>query len=232
MARNLRILIAEDHSVVREGLKILISSDPSLEIAGEADTGTAAVRLARELQPDVVVMDLAMPKGNGLEASRDIRRQVPGARVLVLSAYEDEDLVKRVLDAGVTGYLSKHSAADELLTAIRQVGTGQSYCSPALARRLKSRLHGASPRHQASASSVRLTPREQEVLGLIVEGQPNKAIAFTLHLSIKTVEKHRQAVMDKLGIHDVAGLTRFALNRSLPSSLDAPRQLTLRLGPD
>src|SRR5579859_6688719 len=120
MAKNIKVLIAEDHDVVREGLKILISSDSGIEIAGEASNGAAAVRLARKLQPDVVLMDLAMPKVNGLQATREIRQQVPRSKVLVLSAYKDDETLQKVLAAGVSGYITKHSAADELLTAIRE----------------------------------------------------------------------------------------------------------------
>ncbi len=216
MAKNLRVLIAEDHEIVREGLKILIRADPGLEIAGEADNGRTAVNLAKKLRPDVVLMDLAMPRANGLDAARDIHRQAPGSRVLVLSAYKDEDTLRRVLDAGVAGYMTKHSAADELLTAIREVGKGNSYFSPAIARQIQGRRQPYGQNARAGAARPRqLTARELEVLGLIVRGQPNKEIAFTLGVSIKTVEKHRQAVMDKLEIHDVAGLTRYALAKGL-----------------
>src|SRR5215813_10129385 len=137
MAKNLKVLIAEDHEVVREGLKILISADPSMEVAGEAESGQMALRLAKQLRPDVVLMDLAMPRGNGLEAAREIRREVPGSKVLVLSAYKDEETVLRVLDAGASGYMTKTSAADELLTAIREVGNGKAYYCSAIANHLK-----------------------------------------------------------------------------------------------
>lgn len=214
MARNIKVLIAEDHDVVREGLKILISSDPEIEITGEASNGRAAVRLAKKLQPDVVLMDLSMPRSNGLEASRHITRQVPGAKVLILSAYQDEETVQQVLEAGAAGYLTKHSAADELLTAIREVGDGKPYYSSRIAGRIQARLR-RPVRSAQSAGPAKLTRREHQVLVLIAAGQPNKQIAFTLGLSIKTVEKHRQAAMDKLGIHDIAGLTRYAMSKGL-----------------
>jgi DNA-binding NarL/FixJ family response regulator len=211
MAKSIKVLIAEDHDVVREGLKILIGADPGLEVTGEAANGQMAVRLAKKLQPDVVLMDLAMPKSNGLEATRDICRQVPQSKVLVLSAYQDEETVQRVLEAGVSGYMTKHSAADELLTAIRQVGRGTPYYSPKIARKVKNRQRHGLPSGRLGFGGTKLTRREQEVLGLIARGLCNKEIAYDLGLSIKTIEKHRQAVMDKLDIHEVAGLTRYAV---------------------
>jgi DNA-binding NarL/FixJ family response regulator len=228
MAKCIKVLIAEDHDIVRAGLKVLISADPRLEIAGETNNGPAAVRLARKLQPDVVLMDLAMPNGNGLDASREISRHVPASKVLVLSAYQDEDLVQRVIEAGASGYMTKHSAADELLSAIRQVGQGRFYCSPNIACRLKLR-QGKSMPGLAVSKPPSLTRREQEVLELIAHGQLNKQIASNLGVSIKTVEKHRQAVMDKLGIHDIAGLTRYALDKGLISSPGGPQQQQLPL---
>jgi len=214
MSKCLRVLIAEDHEVVREGLKILISAEPGIEVAGEAETGQMALRLAKKLQPDVVLMDLAMPRGDGLEAARDIRREVPASRILVLSAYKDDDTIRRVIEAGASGYMTKHSAADELLNAIREVGRGRAYYSSTIAGKLKARqrqsLLLAGPPH--------LTPRERDVLCLNARGQPNKEIAFTLRVSIKTIEKHRQSVMDKLGIHDIAGLTRYAVSKGFITS--------------
>jgi DNA-binding NarL/FixJ family response regulator len=229
MQKNLKVLIAEDHEVVREGLKILISADPGMEVAGEAETGQMALRLAKKLRPDVVLMDLAMPRGNGLEAARDIRREVPASKVLVLSAYKDEETVQRVIEAGATGYMTKHSAADELLMAIREVGNGRPYYCSTIAGHLKARQRQSFQSGQALAGPPHLTPRELEVLALIAHGQPNKEIAFTLEVSIKTVEKHRQSVMDKLGIHDIAGLTRYAVSRNLLSS--PPRQAMVSFGP-
>ncbi len=221
--RNIKVLIAEDHDVVRQGLKILISADPAIEVAGEATDGPKALRLARKLRPDVVLMDLAMPGGSGLEATRNICREVPGSKVLVLSAYQDNETVQRALAAGVSGYLTKHSAAEELLEAIHQLGQGRAYYSPKIARQLNARRQ-LSFQNGPSLRTGRLTPRERQVLALIARGQPNKQIADTLKLSIKTVEKHRQAAMDKLAIHEIAGLTRYALEHDLaaPNQQGAP----------
>jgi DNA-binding NarL/FixJ family response regulator len=213
MAKSIKVLIAEDHDVVRQGLKILISADSGIEVTGEANNGDTAVRLAQRLQPDVVLMDLAMPKINGLQATRHIHHCAPHSKVLILSAYKDDETVKKVLAAGVAGYITKHSAADELLVAIRELGKGNSYFSPSVIGRHN--LRHRQPLQKTGSGPVKLTPREREVLALIAQGQPNKEIAFTLNLSIKTVEKHRQAVMDKLDLHDIASLTRYAMAKGL-----------------
>lgn len=221
MAKQISVLIAEDHDVVREGLKILIGADPRLKIAGETNNGEAAVRLARQLKPDVILMDLAMPGGNGVEATRHICGQVPGSKVLVLSAYQDEEMVQKVIDAGVSGYITKHAASDELLNAIHEVGSGRPYYSPPIARKLRDRKRLSFQSGRPQLASASLTRREQQVLQLIATGQPNKQIASSLGLSIKTVEKHRQAAMDKLNIHDTAGLTRYALGKGWVSGVAA-----------
>jgi DNA-binding NarL/FixJ family response regulator len=214
---KIRVLIAEDHAVVRAGLKILISTEPDLEVAGEADDGVKAVRLARQVRPDIVLLDVAMPRSGGLDATRAIARELPGSKVLVLSAYADEDLAAKMLQAGAHGYLTKHSAADELLQAIRQVSRGGSFVSARLAARLRRREMESFLRGQKAAGTAlgSLTRRETEVLRLVATGLATKQIAAQLSLSAKTVEKHRQAVMDKLDLHDRAGLTRFAMARGL-----------------
>jgi len=215
MSKSIKVLIADDHNVVREGLRILISSDPELEVAGEAQNGQEAIRMAVSLKPDVVIMDLAMPRANGLEATRAIQRQAPDTKVLVLSAYQDDETIRNVLETGASGYITKHSAASELLKAIRELGRGHAYFSSRVTGRIKARRRASFQNGLPRERSARLTPREQEVLCLIAQGHANKQIAYDLSLSIKTVEKHRQAVMDKLGIHEVAGLTRYAISKGL-----------------
>jgi DNA-binding NarL/FixJ family response regulator len=208
-----RVVIAEDHAVVRQGLRILIHTDPDLQVTGEAADGPAAVELAEKMRPDIVIMDLAMPRMNGLEATRAILQKAPGSKVLVLSSYSDDDSVASLLGAGASGYITKHSASDDLLQAIRQIIRGKQYLSPRISQRLRRRnqsafLHGRQPTRE-------LSPREKEVLKLIALGLASKEIAARLALSSKTIEKHRQAVMDKLDIHDIAGLTRYAAGKGL-----------------
>lgn len=217
MSAPIRIVIAEDHSVVREGLKILIRSDPQLMVAGEASSGRSVIELVDKIKPDVVLMDLAMPDGGGLDATRGICSRKNPAKVLVLSAYQDEETVEKALEAGASGFLTKHSAASELLEAIRQVCAGKQYFSSRIVSRVRRRARSAIPSSGKTSPVQRLTPREREVLVLIAEGMANKTVAYHLDLSIKTVEKHRQQIMDKLNIHEVAGLTRYAIEKGLVS---------------
>jgi DNA-binding NarL/FixJ family response regulator len=230
MAKKIKVLIAEDHAIVRQGLKILIRADPDMEVSGEAADGRQALQMAEKTQPDVVVMDVAMPLMNGLEATRKIVRQQPRSKVLVLSSYSDDESVQQLVQAGASGYLTKHSASTDLLEAIRQVNRGHSYFSPMIAQRLRSQLRVKAGLAQQKND---LTPRERQVLTLIAEGLASKQIAARLKVSSKTVEKHRQQVMDKLNIHEIAGLTRYAASKQLvcpvnptnnsgPPSLSAP----------
>jgi DNA-binding NarL/FixJ family response regulator len=215
MAKKIKVLIAEDHVIVRQGLKILIRADPDMEVSGEAADGRQALRMAEQTQPDVVVMDVAMPIMNGLEATRQILRQQPRSKVLVLSSYSDDESVQKLVQAGASGYLTKHSASTDLLEAIRQVNRGNSYFSPVIAQRLRNQL-GEKPKQGVPAQTKSdLTTRERQVLTLIAEGLASKQIAARLKLSSKTIEKHRQQVMDKLNIHEIAGLTRYAASKKL-----------------
>ncbi|HKW29521.1 MAG TPA: response regulator transcription factor [Verrucomicrobiae bacterium] len=216
---KIRVLLADDHTVVRQGLRVLLEAESDIAVVGEAETGRQAVQLARKLVPDVIVMDIAMPNLNGLEATRQITREVPAVRLLVLSSYNDDEYVHQVTEAGASGYLLKQTAATDLIKAVREAKKGNAFFSPAISRRLVERyreafLQGAPAKKRTDL----LTSREAEVLQLIAEGRANKQIAAELCISIKTVEKHRQQVMNKLNIHDIAGLTRYAIARGIIES--------------
>jgi DNA-binding NarL/FixJ family response regulator len=210
--KQVTVLLAEDHAIVRQGLCALLNADGHLKIVGEARTGREAVAMARTLRPDVILMDIAMPVLNGLEATRQILAANPAAKVIVLSAHSDEVYVQRMIEAGVVGFLEKQTSAELLTKAIHEVAKGRTYFSPAVAKRLPDAQ--GKPRNRdglLKANGGRLTSRESEVLQLVAEGSANKQVAAELGISIKTVEKHRQHLMDKLNIHDTAGLTRYAI---------------------
>lgn len=213
--RKVSVLLVDDHTVVRQGLRALLSAEEDIEVIGEAENGRQAVMLARKTPPDVVVMDVAMPLLNGLEATRQILKSVPTSKVLVLTSYGDDDCVSQMMEAGASGYLIKQTAANDLLKAIREVQRGNAFFSPSIAKRLRDQCREAFTTGQPPRKTGELTSRESEVLQLIAEGFSNKQIAAELTISIKTVEKHRQQVMNKLNIHDVAGLTRYAISKGL-----------------
>lgn len=226
--KKITVLLAEDHTVVRQGLRALLSTESDIEIVGEAENGRQAVQVARKTKPDVILMDVAMPLLNGLEATRQIKREMPESKVLILSSYSDGDYVEQLTQAGAMGYLIKQTASNELLKAIRETHKGNSFFSPSIAKRLRDHsLPGATGKRNASPT---LTPRETEVLQLIAEGLANKQIAGELAISIKTVEKHRQQVMDKLNIHDVANLTRYAISKGMVEN--HPSLETLQISPE
>jgi DNA-binding NarL/FixJ family response regulator len=213
---NITVLLADDHTLVRQGLRVLLEAQPDITIAGEASNGREAVQLAGTLHPDVVVMDIAMPLLNGMEATRQIIQQIPGTRVLILSSYNDDEYVHQLTEAGASGYLLKQAAVAELVSAIREAVKGKLFFSPAIRKQLAERYRETiSKGVVVRRRTDRLSPRESEVLQLIAEGKLNKQIAAELNLSIKTVEKHRQRLMDKLGIHDIAGLTRYAISKGI-----------------
>src|SRR3954465_7438436 len=216
---KIKILLADDHTVVRQGLKALLAAEEDIEIVGEAENGRQAIQLVKKLLPAVVVIDIAMPVLNGLEATRQITHAVPSTKVLILSSYSDDEYVQQLTEAGAAGYLVKQTAATELLKAIREAHRGNAYFSPAIAKRLRDHCREVFVTGQpAKRRTDYLTTREAEVLQLIAEGRANKQIAAELCISIKTVEKHRQQVMNKLGIHDVAGLTRHAIAKGIIES--------------
>jgi DNA-binding NarL/FixJ family response regulator len=211
--KPITVLLAEDHAVVREGLRALLAAESDIVVVGEAQNGRQAVERSKTLRPDVVVMDIAMPLLNGLEATRQILKALPGTKVIALSAHGDDEYVEQVLEFGAVGYLVKQTSSLVLAKAIREAYKGNTFFSPSIAKRLAERrestVQGASGRRKKQ--DVRLTSREVEILQLIAEGKANKQTAAELGISIKTVEKHRQALMTKLDIHDTAGLTRYAL---------------------
>lgn len=207
--------------VVRQGLRALLTTERDIEVVGEAETGRQAVEMARQLHPNVILMDIVMPSLNGLEATRQIKKQIPDTKVLILTSYGDDEYVQRLTEVGASGYLIKQSAAAELLKAIRDVEKGNMALSPSIAGRFQQPPTAPSASNKPSPGLLNeshLTPREAEVLQLIAEGQTNKQIAAELGISAKTVEKHRQQVMNKLKIHDVAGLTRYALSKGVIKS--------------
>jgi DNA-binding NarL/FixJ family response regulator len=201
---------------VRQGLRALLLSEGDISIVAEAQTGREAVELAAQHNPRIVIMDLAMPRLNGAEATRQILKAVPSARVIVLSTYGDDEHVQQALSAGAAAYLLKQTAAEDVVQAIREVLNGNAYFSPAIAKRLREQTCQERSEDQPPArTDVELTQREAEVLQLIAEGYANKQIAAELNLSVKTVEKHRQQVMQKLGIHNIAGLVRHAAAKGI-----------------
>ncbi len=211
-AKKITILLADDHVVVRQGLCALLQADPLFSIVGEAQTGREAVEQARALQPDIILMDIAMPVLNGMEATRRILAANPAAKVVILSAHSEDEYLERMMTAGVSGFLEKQSSAEILTRAIREVAAGKIFLSPSIVKRLQqARAKPLDRDGLIRANGRRLTLRESEVLQLVAEGSPNKGVAAELGISIKTVEKHRQHLMDKLNIHDTAGLTRYAI---------------------
>jgi DNA-binding NarL/FixJ family response regulator len=207
----IKVLIAEDHGIVREGLRTLLDLTSGIEVVGEAATGREAVELATRFQPDVILMDIAMPTLNGFEATRQIRSLSPDSKVLVLSAHSDEEYVEHFLSIGVSGYLVKQNSGQILVDAIKEVASGRLYFSPSISERMRKVELKAFQRGEKGSTRQSLTTREAEVLQMVAEGSANKQIASGLGISIKTVEKHRQKLMDKLNIHDIAGLTRHAI---------------------
>jgi DNA-binding NarL/FixJ family response regulator len=206
----IRILLADDHALVRHGFRMILAAQPDMEIAGEAGNGREAVELAQKLKPDVVVMDVAMPELNGIEATRRIIELAPRARVLALSMHKDAVYVREILRAGARGYLLKDSADADLLAAVRAVAKGEGYLSPGVSDAVLSDYR----RHVTDPLDL-LTSREREVLQLIAEGKTNKEIATSLNLSVYTVEAHRGRLMEKLNLHSTGELVRFAVRSGL-----------------
>ena len=207
--------------LVREGLRMLLELEKDLQIVGEAENGRQAVALVKQLRPAVVLMDIAMPLLNGLEATRKIRKDFPDTKVLILSAHGHAAFIKQVTEFGAAGFVLKHTSSAVLATAIREVQKGNTFFSPAIAKHLHDRDRNSMDRgKQFKLKNNHLSSREMEVLQLIAEGQPNKQVAAELGLSFKTVDNYRQKLMAKLDIHDVAGLTRYAIAEGIIESID------------
>ncbi len=217
-SKQITILLAEDHSVVRQGLCSLLNTDGHFKIIAEAKNGREAVDLSKSLHPDVILMDIAMPVLNGLEATRQILAANPAAKVVILSAHSDDEYIERLCAAGVAGFLEKQTSAEILTKAIREVAAGKKFFSPSISKRLLDQEKTKGRDGLVKANGSRLTSRESEVLQLVAEGSANKQVASALGISIKTVEKHRQHLMDKLNIHDTAGLTRYAISAGVIES--------------
>ena len=213
---SIRIVLADDHKILRAGLRAMIVEQPDMEVVGEAENGRTAVNLARTLSPDVVVMDIGMPDLNGIEATRQIIAEVPGVKIIGLSMYSDRRYVAGLFGAGASGYLLKDIEFEELIEAIQAVVAGQVYVSSGVTGVvIEDYVHRISG-NEAGGTSV-LTPREREVLQLLVEGRSTKQIAYELEVRIKTVESHRHRVMEKLDLHNIADLTKYAIRAGLTS---------------
>jgi DNA-binding NarL/FixJ family response regulator len=215
--RKIRVLLADDHTVIRTGLRLVLEQEPDLVVVGEAADGRQAVELADSLGPDVVVMDLGMPNLNGIEASRRITEAHPKIGIVVLSMHSDETYVLRALKAGARGYLLKDSASEDLVRAVRAVSERKSYFSPAVGKMLLEDYMRKLQRSGAEDSYELLTPREREILQLIAEGKSNKEIAYQLNLSLYTVETHRAHIMQKLNLQSVPELVLYAVRRGIIS---------------
>lgn len=224
LAASIRVLLADDHTIVRQGVRLCLEAMGDLDVVAEAADGREAVALAEELRPDVVVMDLTMPGLSGIEAIRQIKERCPEIEVVVLSVHESEPYVEQALRAGAAGYVLKRNAATELAAAVRSARAGQAYLHPSVARRVIEGYRSQSGEGDSSGAPEtpgyeRLTPREREVLQLVVEGHTTRAIADLLSLSAKTVEHHRASLMSKLGLRGPTELIRYAIRTGL---IDSP----------
>jgi DNA-binding NarL/FixJ family response regulator len=214
--KKIKVLLAEDHMIVREGFRKMLELEDDLLVVGEAQNGRDAVTMGVKLRPEVVLMDIAMPLLNGLEATRQLLKAVPGTKIVMLSAHSDDAYVENAMESGAVGFLLKQTSAHDVCRAIREVHAGNTFFTPSISRR-QDRIHPAKfgRTGPAGKKAVQLTSREMEVLQLIAEGKANKETASELGISMKTVEKHRENLMSKLDIHDTAGLTRYAISAGI-----------------
>ena len=210
----IRILIAEDHSIVREGLRSLLAKEKSIEVAGEAENGREAIERVRELQPEIAIMDVAMPELNGIEATRQLRTEFPDINVIALSMHSDRRFVVEMLRAGARGFVLKHAAFEELVSAIESVYKGNTYLSSSIVD-VVVRDYANKMAETDSPAYTKLTDRERQVLKMLAEGTSTKEIAYSLNVSVKTIETHRSNIREKIGIDSLAGLTKFAVREGL-----------------
>lgn len=213
----IRVLLVDDHIVVRQGLKALLAGEPDMAVVGEAGDGRTAAQLAQELLPDVIVMDVAMPGMNGAEATREIAAKAPDARIVALTMYADRRFVGEMLRAGARGYVQKGCSFEEVAQAIRMVASGHRYLSAFVAE-IVAKDYGNRLRREEATGRFALTPREREMLRLLAEGNTPKEIATAFGVSVKTVSSHRRSIMLKLGIGNTAGLIKYAIREGLTSS--------------
>lgn len=210
-----KVLLAEDHTILREGLRMLLTSNPNLEVIGEAQDGLEAVRLAESLKPDLILMDLSMPRMNGMGAIQEIKRHLPQIKILALTVHKTEEYILATLKAGADGYVIKDATHNELMLAIQCLIEGKTYLSPSVSDKVIEGYLEGKKQLKSSTSWDTLTQREREVLKMIAEGYKNKDIADYLCISAKTVEKHRANLMKKLDLHNVSSLTAFAMDKGL-----------------
>ena len=221
--KKIKILIADDHPVVRKGLWSCLSTKTNFKIVGEACDGAEALQKVKELAPDIVLMDIDMPKKNGLEVTQALRKEAPDVKVLILSMQSTRDTVLRIIKAGARGYVLKDAPTDELARAIESVNAGQAFFSPSVAQiALNQCLDDADD----TKPLAKLSERESEVVALIAEGKSNKEIAMHLGIGVRTIETHRERIMRKLDIHSVAGLTRFAIANGMITMEETPKGAT------
>ena len=213
---SIRILLADDHQIMRDGLRAILASEESFEIVGEAENGREAAALARTLVPDVIIMDIGMPDLNGVEATRQIKADNPGVKVIALSMYADRGYVLGILEAGASGYVLKTGAYDEVHRAVKAVAQGKKYLSPDITQMVVD-AQVRAPSQRGPSAQTSLGPREREIVQLLAEGHTSPEIAKRLHISTRTVETHRRNIMKKLDLHSVADITKYAIREGLTS---------------
>ncbi len=213
--KKIRVLLAEDHTIVRQGISALLRAEPDMEVVGEASNGVEAIEMTKKVLPDIVLMDIAMKNLNGIEATRKIKKLFPQTKVLVLTMYDNEEWIFQILKAGASGYLVKDSAMTDLVSAIRAIHQGDSYLSPTISRKVIDEYIRKAEMGEKGEERDLLSDREREILQMIAEGHSSPQIALLLGISKKTVEAHKAHIMEKLNIHDRVGLIKYAIRKGL-----------------